>query len=146
MEPRLREIKVVLIRNMISDQLRYINIARKWFTMADLAEIRRHKIGHGRIGGKAAGMLLAYKILEQSPNEELRQNLRTPESYFLGSDLLIPLYPSTTSITGTTRNTSPKKRCGGTTPRSSRISPTGTSRPASSSDLKPWRPQWASGR
>ncbi len=88
MEPRLREIKVVLIRNMISDQLRYINIARKWFTMADLAEIRRHKIGHGRIGGKAAGMLLAYKILEQSPNEELRQNLRTPESYFLGSDLL----------------------------------------------------------
>ncbi|MBG0787296.1 MAG: PEP/pyruvate-binding domain-containing protein, partial [Anaerolineaceae bacterium] len=88
MEPRLREIKVVLIRNMISDQLRYINIARNWFTISDLAEIRRHKIGHGRIGGKAAGMLLAYKILEQSPNEELRQNLRTPESYFLGSDLL----------------------------------------------------------
>ena len=88
MEPRLREIKVVLIRNMISDQLRYINIARNWFTISDLAEIRRHKIGHGRIGGKAAGMLLAYKILEQSPNEDLRQNLRTPESYFLGSDLL----------------------------------------------------------
>jgi hypothetical protein len=88
MEPRLREIKVVLIRNMISDQLRYINIARNWFSIADLAEIRRHKIGHGRIGGKAAGMLLAYKILEQSPNEDLRQNLRTPESYFLGSDLL----------------------------------------------------------
>ena len=88
MEPRLREIKVVLIRNMISDQLRYINIARNWFTISDLAEIRRHKVGHGRIGGKAAGMLLAYKILEQSPNEDLRQNLRTPESYFLGSDLL----------------------------------------------------------
>ena len=88
MEPRLREIKVVLIRNMISDQLRYINIARNWFTISDLAEVRRHKIGHGRIGGKAAGMLLAYKILEQSPNEELKQNLRTPESYFLGSDLL----------------------------------------------------------
>ncbi|MBG0771704.1 MAG: PEP/pyruvate-binding domain-containing protein, partial [Anaerolineaceae bacterium] len=88
MEPRLREIKVVLIRNMISDQLRYINIARNWFTISDLAEIRRHKIGHGRIGGKAAGMLLAYKILEQSPNDDLCQNLRTPESYFLGSDLL----------------------------------------------------------
>jgi hypothetical protein len=88
LEPRLREIKVVLIRNMISDQLRYINIARNWFTISDLAEIRRHKIGHGRIGGKAAGMLLAYRILKESPNDELRRNLRTPESYFLGSDLL----------------------------------------------------------
>ncbi len=88
LEPRLREIKVVLIRNMISDQLRYINIARNWFTISDLAEIRRHKIGHGRIGGKAAGMLLAARILKGSPNEDLRKNLRTPESYYMGSDLL----------------------------------------------------------
>lgn len=88
LEPRLREIKVVLIRNMISDQLRYINIARDWFTISDLAEIRRHKIGHGRIGGKAAGMLLAARIIKGSPNEDLRNNLRTPESYYMGSDLL----------------------------------------------------------
>ena len=87
-EPRLREIKVVLIRNMISDQLRYINIARDWFTISDLAEIRRHKIGHGRIGGKAAGMLLAARILRDCPRDDVRANLRTPESYYMGSDLL----------------------------------------------------------
>jgi hypothetical protein len=87
LEPRLREIKVVLIRNMISDQLRYINIARDWFTITDLADIRLHKMGHGRIGGKAAGMLLAARILQDAPQEELRNHLRTPESYFLGSDL-----------------------------------------------------------
>lgn len=88
LEPRLREIKVVLIRNMISDQLRYINIARDWFTISDLVEVRRHKIGHGRIGGKAAGMLLAARILKGSAREELRENLRMPESYYMGSDLL----------------------------------------------------------
>ncbi len=88
LEARLREIKVVLIRNMISDQLRYINIARNWFTITDLAEVRRHKIGHGRIGGKAAGMLLAARILKQCTSEELRENLSTPESYYMGSDLL----------------------------------------------------------
>jgi len=88
LEPRLREIKVVLIRNMISDQLRYINIARNWFTISDLVEVRRHKIGHGRIGGKAAGMLLAARILKGSTRDEVRERLRTPESYFLGSDLL----------------------------------------------------------
>jgi len=49
---RLQESKVVLIRSLISDQLRYINIAKDWFTISDLAEIRRRKIGAGRIGGK----------------------------------------------------------------------------------------------
>lgn len=87
LEPRLREIKVVLIRNLVSDQLRYINIARDWFTISDLAEIRRHKLGHGRIGGKAAGMLLAARILKGNPRDDLRENVRTPESYYMGSDL-----------------------------------------------------------
>ncbi len=32
-EPRLQESKVVLIRSLISDQLRYINIAKEWFTI-----------------------------------------------------------------------------------------------------------------
>ena len=88
LEHRLREIKVVLIRNMISDQLRYINIARDWFTIADLAEVRLHKIGYGRIGGKAAGMLLAARILKDHPRVDIRENIRTPESYYMGSDLL----------------------------------------------------------
>ena len=35
-EASLEEIKVVLIRNMISDQLAYIKIAKKWFTLSDL--------------------------------------------------------------------------------------------------------------
>ena len=86
-EARLREIKVVLIRTMISDQLRYINIARDWFTISDLAEIRRHKIGAGRIGGKAAGMLLAARILKEKGSATLQEALRTPVSFYVGSDL-----------------------------------------------------------
>lgn len=86
-EARLREIKVVLIRTMISDQLRYINIAREWFTISDLAEIRRHKIGPGRIGGKAAGMLLAARILKEKGSAALQEALRTPVSFYVGSDL-----------------------------------------------------------
>lgn len=88
MVPRLQEIKVVLIRTMISDQLRYINIAKEWFTVSDLAEIRRRKIGAGRIGGKAAGMLLASRILKEVASEPLRDCLDIPESFFLGSDLI----------------------------------------------------------
>ena len=85
-DPRLQEEKVVLIRSMISDQLRYINIAKEWFTIGDLVEIRRRKIGVGRIGGKAAGMLLAYRIIQSVAGETLKASVRVPESYYIGSD------------------------------------------------------------
>jgi hypothetical protein len=85
--PRLQEIKVVLIRTMVSDQLKYISIARQWFRVADLVEIRKRKIGGGKIGGKAAGMLLALRILRETAPPELRDSFRIPESFFLGSDV-----------------------------------------------------------
>jgi len=90
-EARLQESKVVLIRSMISDQLRYINIAKEWFTLEDLADIRRRKIGTGRIGGKAAGMLLAARVLNEVAEPQLRACLQTPQSYFVGSDEMYTL-------------------------------------------------------
>lgn len=87
LEARLQEIKVVLIRTMISDQLAYLNIARKWFTVEDLKEIRQRKIGYGKIGGKSAGMMLAYRILRDVAPPEVQETLRIPNSYFLASDM-----------------------------------------------------------
>ena len=86
-EARLQETKVVLIRALISDQLRYINVAKRWFTISDLHQIRRHKIGPGRIGGKAAGMLLAHRILKQVSSITQDTCLVTPESFFIGADV-----------------------------------------------------------
>jgi len=88
LEPHLQESRVVLIRTLISDQLRYINIAKEWFTIQDLANIRRNKIGTGRIGGKAAGMLLAARILHELAAPEIKNSLNTPPSFFLGSDVI----------------------------------------------------------
>ncbi len=86
-QARLQEIKVVLIRTMISDHLKYIKIARKWFTVADLKEIRRRKIGGGKVGGKAAGMLLALRILKENAPQAVRESFKAPVSYYLGSDV-----------------------------------------------------------
>ncbi len=86
-EPHLREIKVVLIRTLISDQLAYVNIAKEWITIQDLREIYKHKIGSGKIGGKAAGMLLARRILESVASPELKAHLTIPESFYLGADV-----------------------------------------------------------
>jgi hypothetical protein len=87
-EYRHNELIVVLIRRIISDQLAYINIAKEWFKAEDLIDIQRRKIGYGRIGGKAAGMLLASTILQRVADEAIRNSLKTPESYFIGADVM----------------------------------------------------------
>ena len=85
---RLPNLKGSLIRRIISDQQAYINIAKNWFDIADLADILERRIGQGKIGGKAAGLVLATRILESVADEELKEALCTPTSYFLGSDLI----------------------------------------------------------
>ncbi|MCA1899170.1 MAG: PEP/pyruvate-binding domain-containing protein [Chloroflexi bacterium] len=86
-EARLKELKVALIRTLVSDQLKYIKIARKWFTVADLKEIRARKIGGGKIGGKAAGMLLAMRIIKETAPPEVAARFKLPVSFYLGSDV-----------------------------------------------------------
>jgi len=91
LEPHLKDAKVVLIRKLISDQLAYINIAKKWFKISDLKKIRDRKIGAGKIGGKAAGMLLAVRILSEVAPDEIKAHIRTPDSYYLGSGVMYEL-------------------------------------------------------
>jgi len=86
-EARLKEIMVVLIRTMISDHLVYLKLARKWFTVKDLEEIRNRKIGYGKIGGKAAGIMLAYRILQDVAPDHIKSSIQIPKSYYLASDV-----------------------------------------------------------
>jgi hypothetical protein len=90
----LREIIVVLIKSMLSDQLEFVGIAKEVFTVHDLQEVRKHLIGRGKIGGKAAGLLLAQKILQNAETEnpeeravELHRHVLIPDSYFIGADV-----------------------------------------------------------
>lgn len=87
----LEGIKIVLIKGMISDQLEFLGIAKKVFTIADLQFIYRRRIGSGKIGGKAAGMLLAWRILKRYAEEHdppLANFISIPESYFIGSEVI----------------------------------------------------------
>lgn len=82
----LEEMRVVLIKTMISDQLNFIGRAKNWFTAEDFKFIHARRIGHGKIGGKAAGMLLAWKVIqEQAP--VIAERVNFPNSYFVGADV-----------------------------------------------------------
>jgi hypothetical protein len=87
----LEEIKVVLIKGMISDQLPFIAVAKRVFSMDDLYQIYQRRIGGGKIGGKAAGMLLAWRILQQRDPQfgpDISEQVEIPDSYFLGTDVI----------------------------------------------------------
>lgn len=86
-EHHLQEIKVVLIKSMISDHLQYVGIAKEWFSIDDLKAILKRRIGRGKIGGKAAGIELARRILYQTAEPRLLEQLRFPRSWFLAADV-----------------------------------------------------------
>lgn len=83
----LTEIKVVLIKSMLSDHLEYVGIAKDWLDIPDLQRVREHRFGRGRIGGKAAGYVLAHTILKKVAPPEVRDRIRMPRSWFLGADV-----------------------------------------------------------
>ena len=90
-EHHLEEIKVVLIKRMISDQLPYIGVAKKMFDISDLRRIYRRRIGAGKIGGKSAGLLLAWKILriaDKKSGQSLNATVEIPDSYFVGTEVI----------------------------------------------------------
>lgn len=88
----LEEIKVVLIKRLMSDQLPFIGVAKRVLTIDDLRRIYSGLIGTGKIGGKAAGMYLAWRILQEVDERYGRAAINIPDSYFIGTDVLYEFF------------------------------------------------------
>lgn len=75
-----------LLHMVISRDSKVLGLAKRFFSLRDILDIRRRMIGTGLIGGKAVGMLLAQAILRRS-NPRWNQLLETHDSFFIGSDV-----------------------------------------------------------
>ncbi|MCB8981853.1 MAG: hypothetical protein H6657_30975 [Ardenticatenaceae bacterium] len=87
----LQEIKVVLIKRLLSDHLPFIRMAKQVFSIKDLNGIYERLIGSGKIGGKASGMLLAWHILERANHDfgpNIGKHVTIPDTFFLGSEVI----------------------------------------------------------
>ena len=87
----LEEIKVVLIKRLLSDQLAFIRVAKHVFSIKHLNWIYERLIGSGKIGGKSGGMLLAWHILERTNQDfgpDLSDQITIPDTYFIGSEII----------------------------------------------------------
>ena len=85
--PEIDSLKHELVRMMIGDHPSFNKLAVEYFTIDDLVGIRNRLIGSGRIGGKAAGMLLSRRILQTGQGKyDFAQILETHDSFYIGSD------------------------------------------------------------
>lgn len=87
-------VRVALINHFVSNQLPFIGIGKNYITIRDVEELVENiywsRRRPGKIGGKAAGMFLAYKILVPKlsvADPEIERHVRIPESYYFSSGI-----------------------------------------------------------
>ncbi len=85
-------IRVALISRFISNQLPFISLSKNYITIRDTDGILQNTLFSrrrpGKLGGKAAGMILAHKILLPSlekKDPELEARIHVPETWYLNS-------------------------------------------------------------
>jgi hypothetical protein len=89
-DPEQLALKQELGRILIGHHPVFTGLADRYFTLDDLFAIRNRLIGAGRIGGKAAGMLLARRILLTEKDEtriDFAERLEDHDSFYIGSDV-----------------------------------------------------------
>ena len=85
--PEVTQLKRELSRMMIGSHPEFNRLADRYLTLDDLLSVRERVIGSGRIGGKAAGMLVARAILRQEDGDvDFAQVLEPHDSFYVGSD------------------------------------------------------------
>jgi pyruvate,water dikinase len=84
-DPEVRALRDELLRMVFGERPALLEVAERYVDASDLLEIRERMIGSGRIGGKAAGMILARKILSRLP--EMDGLLEPHDSFYIGSDI-----------------------------------------------------------
>jgi pyruvate,water dikinase len=88
-DPEQLALKQELSRMLIGHHPVFNRLADRHFKLDDLFKIRNRLIGAGRIGGKAAGMLLARRILltEKDAGVDFAERLEDHDSFYIGSDV-----------------------------------------------------------
>jgi hypothetical protein len=81
-------LKEALSRMMIGNHKKLNQLSDRYLSLDDLLQVRDRLIGSGRIGGKAAGMLLARRVLVADKGEtDFTQVLEEHDSFYIGSDV-----------------------------------------------------------
>jgi pyruvate, water dikinase len=84
-------LRVSLIRRLVTDQLEFINVAKRYLEIEDFCDLQDRMVcppgGRGKLGGKSAGLVLARRVLEaERANLPEIGEVRIPKTWYLTSD------------------------------------------------------------
>jgi pyruvate,water dikinase len=83
-----RALKEALSRMIIGNHKKLNQLSDKYLALDDLLQVRDRLVGSGRIGGKAAGMLLARRVLVTDKGKiDFTPVLEEHDSFYIGSDV-----------------------------------------------------------
>ena len=87
-------LRASLLRRTLSSQTEFIRLARDYVDPFDFVELFDHLVvsdqGHGTVGGKSAGLLLANWILDRRGAEDPDvPRVKVPRAWFLTSDSMV---------------------------------------------------------
>jgi hypothetical protein len=86
-----QNVRVALIRRFLTDNLKFIGIAKRHLSIYDFGKLLGHVTGpaqgNGKMGGKAAGLILASRILKREGKGKPHiESIRTPRTWYFTSD------------------------------------------------------------
>ncbi|MDH3457262.1 MAG: PEP/pyruvate-binding domain-containing protein [Gemmatimonadota bacterium] len=87
-------LKVGLLRTIVLDRLDFIGAAKRFVEVDDFFDLIQRVVypaeSHGKLGGKAAGLFLAQKVLARATQHaELFANVKIPRTWYVASDAIL---------------------------------------------------------
>jgi hypothetical protein len=92
--PFRRTLSAALLRRLFSDETAYLNVAKDFVGIEDVYDLVNHIIyplhGHGKLGGKSAGVFLAEQLLRKAgESSELLRGVKVPRTWYVSSNALL---------------------------------------------------------
>ena len=87
----IKGLRVSLLRRFFTEQLEYISVAKEYVKLTDFYKLIDKMIfpagSHGKLGGKSAGLFLAYHILQKEGEQnQLLRDIKIPKTWYITSD------------------------------------------------------------
>jgi len=91
-ESSCKSLRVMLTHRLLTEQLEFCQVARDVARVADFRDVLQRVVmsaeSHGKLGGKAAGLLLASWILSRSGQAGVAR-LKIPHTWYMASDAVL---------------------------------------------------------
>ena len=92
--PFRRTLNAALLRRLFSDETAYLNVAKDIVELKDVYDLVNRIIyplhGHGKLGGKSAGLFLAEQLLRRAgESSELLRGIKVPKTWYVSSNALL---------------------------------------------------------